>query len=914
MARANTIQTNFTSGEVSPQMYGRVDVSKYFNGARKLQNVIPLPQGGVRRRPPTTYRGAVADSTKAHVLRPFTLSNNDAYVLEFGHLTLRIWQSGALMGAPTVVTTPYASTDLASLRFAQSADTMFIAHPSYPPQVLTRTSGTSWAITPYVNEDGPYLAVTPDATFTLSEELDRATATSISSIFSTTGAAVNITAVTATSSTDFAIEVTTSGVHGIAAGETVLIRSVVGVPECLGAWVVSTPTTSKLKLLCSRKNPLTTYVSGGTAIKFSGATVEYREDNVYKLARVIDFASGTSATVDVIDAILRPAETTKVTRDGIVSGDLTTTVPTFSWTDTYKFIRPTHDSGSTPLSKWSMITAFQDSQRVSATQETCLNFGDQTKQVTVSSRTITAKLTSSVSYFAATDVNRHIRLKYGAQWLRGTISAYTSATVVTVTLQDEIPLDSGAVYKLYNDGRTDVWRIGAWNSVAGYPSVVSFHQNRLCWMSSTAEPTASWFTKSGDYYSFEQSDPDDSIVTDENALNVTLISREINRARWMDSGPVLLIGTEGAEWQVKPSSIQQTITPTNVSATTQTVYGSANLDAYRIGAQTLFIDRTKLKVRELVYDFSVDAFTCHDISILSEHILRENSGLVDWTIQRSPYCIAWLVLGNGKVASITYEKEHEVIAWAYHDLGGTVESVCAAPSASGEDTVYFVVNRTINGATVRYVETLTGLFSTSHAYLDCQKTTPYSAAITASYTAAHLPAATVGVVVDGVYIGDKTANGSGVINVTYSGYTLTVNQITVGFRTTAIIGVLDPEGGSQAGTSQGKKKRITEVNARVNYSWYFKTAVGTQTTNDTENLAASIDPTSNDYLRIVPAHSVLAASPPTNPTVNPLTPVTGDISFSLDDSYDGGARFQLVQDEPYPFHVVALMPKLNTNE
>ena len=42
--------------------------------------------------------------------------------------------------------TPYAEADLFNLKFAQSADTLYIAHPSYTPQVLTRTGHTSWTI------------------------------------------------------------------------------------------------------------------------------------------------------------------------------------------------------------------------------------------------------------------------------------------------------------------------------------------------------------------------------------------------------------------------------------------------------------------------------------------------------------------------------------------------------------------------------------------------------------------------------------------------------------------------------------------------------------------------------------------------------------------------------------------------
>lgn len=921
MSRANTIQTNFTAGELSPNMYGRVDVAKYFNGARRLRNMLPLPQGGVRRIPGTEYLGAVHDKTKTVVVRRFTFSNNDSYVLEFGDETLRIWQTGALLGAPLVVTSPYDHTDVAQLRFAQSADVLFIAHPDYYPRTLTRVSAASWVFAEYDNEDGPYLSTPVDLTLTLSDVLDRATATAASSIFSTSGSAKNITAVAAISSTDFRIKITATA-HGFSTGDTVLIKSVVGVPECLGAWKITNIDANNFHLDTSRKAANSVYVSGGTAQVCSGATVEYREDNVYKLARVIDITSGTVATVDVIDAVVRPDSTVKITKDSTFSGVVAASNSgVFSYQDVGKFIRPTHEAYPPYLPiAWGYIYTYDDSDTVYSYNESILNLNDITKEVIVTSRLITGMVTSSAAYFASTDVGRFLRLKYGARWVVGTITAYTSSTVVTVTFEQEPPIDSGAAYSLYNNGRTDTWKIGAWGSVPGYPAVVGFHQNRLCWASTTTEPTVKWLSKSGDYYNFEPSNPDDSAVSDDSAMTIALISRQVNRVRWLDSGPTLLVGTEGAEWQVKPSSIQQTLTPTNVSATIQTAFGSLDLDCQRIGSQTMFAERNGKKVRELSYDFSIDAFASKDISILSEHILRENGGLVDWTVQTNPYTIIWLALGNGKVATITYEREQEVIAWALHDFGGTVTSCCAIPSATGEDEIYFVIARTVNSVAVKYIERITrimgGLGSASQptCYLNSHLSVNLSnVGIDTWGGMDHLIGESVDVLLDGVYLDRQTVQALGVVHVGYLG-----SVVQAGLPMTSIVGILDPEGGSQAGSSQGKRKRISESVARVEDSYYFKIASATIETNDTENLSAHQDPVSGNYTKIVPDLTLnTRTAQGVAGTVVPSSTwalVSGDISFNVDDAYDNGARFEIVQDTPYPLNLNCLMHKLNTNE
>lgn len=56
----------------------------------------------------------------------------------------------AYLGGGTVarvytLTTPYSDSDLAKLKYVQSADTLTLTHPSYPPADLTRTSPSSFA-------------------------------------------------------------------------------------------------------------------------------------------------------------------------------------------------------------------------------------------------------------------------------------------------------------------------------------------------------------------------------------------------------------------------------------------------------------------------------------------------------------------------------------------------------------------------------------------------------------------------------------------------------------------------------------------------------------------------------------------------------------------------------------------------
>ena len=150
----NTIQSAFTAGELSPQLFGRVDLQKYTLGAARLRNMFVDIRGGASSRPGTQFLAEVHDSAYPVLLLPFSFSTIQTYMLEFGQNTMRAFTNGGLItntdGTPYVLATPWAAADLPRLRYAQSADVMTLCHPSYPPYDLGRTGDTSWTLTKVV--------------------------------------------------------------------------------------------------------------------------------------------------------------------------------------------------------------------------------------------------------------------------------------------------------------------------------------------------------------------------------------------------------------------------------------------------------------------------------------------------------------------------------------------------------------------------------------------------------------------------------------------------------------------------------------------------------------------------------------------------------------------------------------------
>ena len=116
MAKVAAIQTNVNAGELTPLLHGRPDLDKYGNGLKVCLNTIPLVQGGWSRRPGFIFAAEVKDSTKAVRVRRFEYSVTQAYVLAFGHQTLRFYKNdaavleaavtitGATQASPVVIT------------------------------------------------------------------------------------------------------------------------------------------------------------------------------------------------------------------------------------------------------------------------------------------------------------------------------------------------------------------------------------------------------------------------------------------------------------------------------------------------------------------------------------------------------------------------------------------------------------------------------------------------------------------------------------------------------------------------------------------------------------------------------------------------------------------------------------------
>jgi hypothetical protein len=159
------VQPSFAGGEFDPALAARVDLARYGISLKKGLNFVVRPAGGLISRPGTEFIGEIDDSTKRVRLLPFEVSADVAYVcvLEEGKAQF-IYRGAYVMDGSSreEITTPYQEEDLPDVHITQSADTMFLCHPDYPPRKIGRVSASEFSTAELVFREGPFRAINAD--------------------------------------------------------------------------------------------------------------------------------------------------------------------------------------------------------------------------------------------------------------------------------------------------------------------------------------------------------------------------------------------------------------------------------------------------------------------------------------------------------------------------------------------------------------------------------------------------------------------------------------------------------------------------------------------------------------------------------------------------------------------------------
>ena len=838
-------QTNFTGGVWSPLLDGRTDLAKYGNSLKRLENMIVWPHGPAQNRPGLRY--IVGTKTNADVSRlfPFEFSVVQAYILEFGDQYIRFYKDQAQItsgGIPYEIASPYLEADLATLKYCQSADVLYLFHPSYAPRKLSRTAHTSWTLSTInwrpspISEQG----IEPSATLTLG---------------AVSGAGVTFTA---GASVFLAGDVGRLIVSGVGRASIVGFTSGTGItcdiidtfadvgPIASGSWEMQgSPNSSLTPSIKQPVGAIVTLTSSDSGETFTNLlvdagnhwTVSASGTNEYYLLNTAPFYSAAKPDKIYINGV--------EVVEGTV-GSLGITQWDYGNNDTlgYDTIYVRLADGADPDIKAAVDESF-------------------VKKATA---------TASTDLFRSTDVGKYIRISSGLI----KITQYTSPAVVAGEILKELTtVDPAIAWTLESD---------MWTAENGYPSCGTFFEERLFVAGSTAYPETIWGSVVGDY---ENHTPG---TDDADALQFSLAGRRVNAIRWIEPREYLMVGTVGGEWRLGPEDTGTSLTPLNVVAKEVTTKGCANILSLAVDSATLFVQRAGKKIRELAYDLQKGeqgGYVAPDMTLLAEHLTV--NGISGMVYQQEPIPTVWAYTDTGELLSMTYLRAEEVIAWHEHPMSGAVESLAVIPG-DGYDEVWAIIRRTVNGATVRYVELMEAIFADAADTYNTNKGlnaffvdsgVTYNGTATVTITGLdHLEGLEVGILADGKSHPARTV-ASGQITLHAA-----ASVVHVGLGYTATLETQRFSTNLADGTAQGRQKRLVDLVVRVKDSAPFK--VG----RDESHLDTKFDPERVFVFGV------------------PYPLFTGDIRTGYEGSFDREGRLLIVQDKPTPLTVLSIYPEV----
>ena len=404
-----------------------------------------------------------------------------------------------------------------------------------------------------------------------------------------------------------------------------------------------------------------------------------------------------------------------------------------------------------------------------------------------------------------------------------------------------------------------------------YPAATVYHEQRRWFAGTVGKPQVLWATRTGTEANLTSSLPS----READAMELRVASSQYNQIRHLVALSDLIAFTAGGEFRVYADGAPA-ITPTSVSIKPQGYAGASNVQPAVTTGSILYVQAQGSRIRELSYSWEANSYKTVDASIMAPHRFNGRT-ITDLAYSRAPESILWAVRDDGVLLGLTYVPDQQVYGWHAHDTEGTFESVCVVPE-NNEDVLYAVVRRTIGGSQLRYIERLRSRVFTQQAdafFVDSGLTYSGSPATTISGLS-HLEGKEVDILADGAVHPRRTVS-SGAITLEFA-----ASKVHIGLPITADLRTLPLaiEGAQAAG--QGTMKNVNKVHLRVAQSSIVK--AGPDFTR----------------LREYPARSV------TDPYGSPPALRDGELSLSVDPSWNTDAAICVRQDLPLPLNVLSM--------
>ena len=212
----------------------------------------------------------------------------------------------------------------------------------------------------------------------------------------------------------------------------------------------------------------------------------------------------------------------------------------------------------------------------------------------------------------------------------------------------------------------------SYSALRGYPAAVTFHQNRLWFGGTLAQPDGIWGSKSGLFFNFDTGDAEDN-----DALDLTANVGEIFSIRHLVSNRDLQVFTTGAELFVQAPT-DKPVTPANAQIRRQTPYGSSFVKPTVFDGATLFIQKTGSALREFLFTDAEAAYTSVAVSGLAPHLILDPVQMtsIKGALNRSE-SYAFLINNDGTLAVFYSVRGDQKAGWSLWDTQGFWHSICA---------------------------------------------------------------------------------------------------------------------------------------------------------------------------------------------------------------------------------------------
>ncbi|MBB3453885.1 hypothetical protein FHT86_002141 [Rhizobium sp. BK313] len=681
----SVIQSSFTTGEVSPSLFGHVDLARTHSGASTMRNMFVGYRGGSYSRAGTAFVGFSKQTGRAFPPRliPFQFNINQGLALEFGNFYMRVISNGAYVVEP--------SKAIVGITQASPA-VLTVASVGYATGDWVSLSGIGGMT--QLNGDIVVLTELNATTFALSDAYGNPIDTTAAPAFTGGGAAARI--------------FTLATIYSEADLEYLKFTQSADVMSlcCVNQQTLVEYPPQELTRLADDNWTLTALDTSPNISPPSGTPTI-----------TIVGGDGTNTFYEYVVTAISPEDGSESIASNIGTlgpvGDIATSAG--SVTITYSYV-----PSVTEYNVYKASPRFGDFPPLGslfgfAGRSFGLSFTDSNilpdftqvppthKNPFARGQIIGLNLTSGGSGYDAAGAVINTTTGSGAIIETITQGGVVTGFIVVQAGEGYLPTDTVTIVpNTTGSGATATLIVGP--ETGTFPAVVAYFQERRVYAYTLNQPDTYFMSQPGSFRNFDSRIP--TIPND--AIIGTPWSVEVNGIQFMISMPGGLVVLTGlSAWQLTGaggSSLNpQPITPSNQQAQPQAYNGcSATVPPIKIDYDVIYVQAKGSIYRDLSYNFFTNIYTGEDLTQNSSQLftgftIREHA----WC--EEPYKILWSVRNDGVLLSLTYNKPQEVAGWSRHDTYGLYKTVCSVTEPP-VDALYVGVQRFIAGKTAYMIE------------------------------------------------------------------------------------------------------------------------------------------------------------------------------------------------------------------